>query len=141
MQLDNSIANIAQPMRIGPVSVPNRVFLAPMSGISDRPFRQLALRLPRLQPDRLRHVDPAEAVGRVLAARPQVIDRAVLALSKGKAPNAAPPVDVQSDGRTLTVAVSLERLTGPAPRIDPSVKKRPSADVLLQRLISRKEPR
>jgi hypothetical protein len=71
----------------------------------------------------------------------QVIDRAVLALSKGKAENAAPPVEVQSDGRTLTVAVSLERLTGPAPRIDPSGKKRPSADVLLQRLISRKEPR
>ncbi|MCB1488111.1 MAG: tRNA dihydrouridine synthase DusB [Bauldia sp.] len=42
--MDQSVATLAQPMRIGPVSVPNRVFLAPMSGISDRPFRQLALR-------------------------------------------------------------------------------------------------
>jgi tRNA-dihydrouridine synthase B len=31
-------------MRIGPVSVPNRVFLAPMSGVSDLPFRRLAQR-------------------------------------------------------------------------------------------------
>ena len=33
---------LASPLAIGPVTVPNRVFLAPMSGVSDRPFRALA---------------------------------------------------------------------------------------------------
>ena len=32
-------------MRVGPVSLPNRVILAPMSGITDAPFRRLAERL------------------------------------------------------------------------------------------------
>jgi tRNA-dihydrouridine synthase B len=36
--------DLAQPLTFGTVTVPNRVFLAPMSGISDRPFRDLALR-------------------------------------------------------------------------------------------------
>ena len=35
----------SEPLRIGNVSVPNRVFLAPMSGITDAPFRRLAARL------------------------------------------------------------------------------------------------
>src|SRR5690606_38051193 len=34
-----------QSLGIGPVTVPNRVFLAPMSGITDTPFRRLAERL------------------------------------------------------------------------------------------------
>ncbi|MEO8669234.1 MAG: tRNA dihydrouridine synthase DusB [Bauldia sp.] len=34
--------SLSRPLSIGPVSVPNRVFLAPMSGVSDRPFRRLA---------------------------------------------------------------------------------------------------
>jgi tRNA-dihydrouridine synthase B len=33
------------PLRIGPVSMPNRVVLAPMSGITDAPFRRLAEQL------------------------------------------------------------------------------------------------
>jgi tRNA-dihydrouridine synthase B len=33
---------LATPLAIGHVIVPNRVFLAPMSGISDKPFRKLA---------------------------------------------------------------------------------------------------
>ena len=32
-------------LRIGPFTVPNRAFLAPMSGITDTPFRRLAERL------------------------------------------------------------------------------------------------
>ncbi|HEY4140789.1 MAG TPA: tRNA dihydrouridine synthase DusB, partial [Pseudolabrys sp.] len=32
-------------MQIGAVTVPNRVVLAPMSGITDTPFRRLAERL------------------------------------------------------------------------------------------------
>src|SRR5471032_2250544 len=35
----------ATPLRIGNVTVPNRVILAPMSGITDTPFRRLAERL------------------------------------------------------------------------------------------------
>jgi len=35
----------AVPLSIGAVSVPNRVFLAPMSGITDAPFRRLTERL------------------------------------------------------------------------------------------------
>ncbi len=34
--------NLARPLVLGPVTIPNRVFLAPMSGVSDRPFRALA---------------------------------------------------------------------------------------------------
>jgi nifR3 family TIM-barrel protein len=35
----------SNPLRIGPVTVPNCVILAPMSGITDTPFRRLAERL------------------------------------------------------------------------------------------------
>jgi tRNA-dihydrouridine synthase B len=34
-----------RPLKIGPVTLPNRVFLAPMSGITDTPFRRLAEQL------------------------------------------------------------------------------------------------
>ncbi|MXN66959.1 tRNA dihydrouridine synthase DusB [Stappia sp. GBMRC 2046] len=33
-----------EPLRIGAVEIPNRAFLAPMSGVSDLPFRRLAAR-------------------------------------------------------------------------------------------------
>lgn len=39
-----SMSDIAQPLQIGPVELRNRVFLAPMSGVSDLPFRQRAWR-------------------------------------------------------------------------------------------------
>ncbi len=32
-------------MRIGPISLPNRLFVAPMAGVTDRPFRMLCRRL------------------------------------------------------------------------------------------------
>ncbi|MDA0787170.1 MAG: tRNA dihydrouridine synthase DusB [Proteobacteria bacterium] len=35
---------LTEPLKIGAVSIPNRVVLAPMSGVSDRPFRRLASR-------------------------------------------------------------------------------------------------
>ena len=38
------ITAVAEPLAIGPVTLPNRVFLAPMSGISDLPFRNLVSR-------------------------------------------------------------------------------------------------
>src|ERR1700759_5432018 len=34
-----------EPLRIGDVEIPNRVLLAPMSGVTDAPFRRLAARL------------------------------------------------------------------------------------------------
>ena len=34
-----------EPLKIGPVTLPNRVILAPMSGITDTPFRRLAEKL------------------------------------------------------------------------------------------------
>ena len=34
--------SLAKPLLLGPLEIPNRVFLAPMSGVSDRPFRALA---------------------------------------------------------------------------------------------------
>ncbi|MCK5494841.1 MAG: tRNA-dihydrouridine synthase, partial [Hyphomicrobiaceae bacterium] len=37
--------NTPEAIRIGPVQLPNRVLLAPMSGITDLPFRKLAQRL------------------------------------------------------------------------------------------------
>ncbi len=39
------VPNPPEPIRIGPVKLPNRVLLAPMSGITDLPFRKLAQRL------------------------------------------------------------------------------------------------
>ena len=33
------------PASIGPFALPNRVMLAPMAGVTDRPFRQLCRRL------------------------------------------------------------------------------------------------
>jgi tRNA-dihydrouridine synthase B len=36
------IHDLAQPLTIGPVTLANRVFLAPMSGVSDKPFRDIA---------------------------------------------------------------------------------------------------
>ena len=39
------VKSLADPLRIGTISVPNRVFLAPMSGVTDRPFRDLAARM------------------------------------------------------------------------------------------------
>src|SRR5690349_24664431 len=35
----------ATPLRVGPVEIPNRVVLAPMSGVTDAPFRRLVERL------------------------------------------------------------------------------------------------
>jgi len=42
--IENStqVRGLARPFRIGSVEVANRVLLAPMSGVSDRPFRRLA---------------------------------------------------------------------------------------------------
>ncbi|MDF1608933.1 tRNA dihydrouridine synthase DusB [Hoeflea sp. YIM 152468] len=40
--MQNIKASLSQPLQIGPVTARNRVFLAPLSGISDLPFRQLA---------------------------------------------------------------------------------------------------
>ena len=37
--------DLARPLAVGPVALPNLVFLAPMSGITDAPFRRLAARL------------------------------------------------------------------------------------------------
>jgi nifR3 family TIM-barrel protein len=37
--------DFAKPLAIGSLTVPNRVFLAPMSGITDAPFRRLAAKL------------------------------------------------------------------------------------------------
>jgi nifR3 family TIM-barrel protein len=38
----NETEKLAQPLRIGPVQIRNRVFLAPMSGVTDEPFRRRA---------------------------------------------------------------------------------------------------
>ena len=44
MPLFNAYGMIEQPLNIGPVEIRNRAILAPMSGISDLPFRTLAWR-------------------------------------------------------------------------------------------------
>ncbi|MEA1048358.1 tRNA dihydrouridine synthase DusB [Lamprobacter modestohalophilus] len=48
LALDPSAANAAkllQPLQIGSVSIPNRLILAPMAGVTDQPFRLLCRRL------------------------------------------------------------------------------------------------
>ncbi|WEK48961.1 MAG: tRNA dihydrouridine synthase DusB [Candidatus Kaistia colombiensis] len=40
--LSHSISRLAEPLDIGGVTIANRVLLAPMSGVSDRPFRRVA---------------------------------------------------------------------------------------------------
>jgi nifR3 family TIM-barrel protein len=42
MQLSSSLAKLATPLAIGGVVLPNRVFLAPMSGVSDAAYRRIA---------------------------------------------------------------------------------------------------
>jgi nifR3 family TIM-barrel protein len=42
MQSGVPVAKLAAPLSIGAVVVPNRVFLAPMSGVSDAPYRRIA---------------------------------------------------------------------------------------------------
>jgi tRNA-dihydrouridine synthase B len=42
MQINPNLNKLATPLAVGPVTLPNRVFLAPMSGVSDRPFRAIA---------------------------------------------------------------------------------------------------
>ena len=42
MQVDARLQFLAQPLQIGIATLPNRVLLAPMSGVSDRPFREIA---------------------------------------------------------------------------------------------------
>jgi tRNA-dihydrouridine synthase B len=36
---------LSQPLQIGSVELPNRLFVAPMAGVTDRPFRQICKRL------------------------------------------------------------------------------------------------
>ena len=42
MQSSSIIAKLATPLAVGALVIPNRVFLAPMSGVSDVPFRTIA---------------------------------------------------------------------------------------------------
>lgn len=42
---EQPILSRASALNIGPLPIPNRVFLAPMSGVTDAPFRRLASRL------------------------------------------------------------------------------------------------
>ena len=42
--MSNISCDLSKPLEIGAVRIPNRVILAPMSGVSDRPFRRLASR-------------------------------------------------------------------------------------------------
>ncbi|MGV8839254.1 MAG: tRNA dihydrouridine synthase DusB [Bauldia sp.] len=41
-EIGRTVAILATPLKVGPVDLGNRVFLAPMSGVSDRPFRAIA---------------------------------------------------------------------------------------------------
>ena len=45
MQTVPAVRNFDQPLTAGPLTLPNRVLLAPMSGVTDTPFRRLAARL------------------------------------------------------------------------------------------------
>src|SRR5262245_10766097 len=40
--MNKQLSLLDTPLSVGPVALPNRVFLAPMSGVSDKPFRRLA---------------------------------------------------------------------------------------------------
>ncbi len=50
-------------MRIGSVTLPNRLFVAPMAGVTDRPFRQLCKRL-----------GAGHAVSEMVTSRPELRD-------------------------------------------------------------------
>src|SRR3954454_1556393 len=45
MQVPPTAEDALTPLAVGPIALPNRVFLAPMSGVTDTPFRRLASRL------------------------------------------------------------------------------------------------
>src|SRR5215470_6766240 len=44
MHLISFVPKLAAPLAVGDVVLPNRVLLAPMSGVSDQPFRAIASR-------------------------------------------------------------------------------------------------
>ena len=100
----------AVPMSIGPVSLPNRVILAPMSGITDAPFRRLAERL---------------GAGLVVSEM-----TACAALAQGKR-DAYEDFDqaagLERRGRPDRAAVStaLERVQGPMRRVLNNIRNRP----------------
>jgi tRNA-dihydrouridine synthase B len=50
-------------MRIGPYALPNRLFVAPMAGVTDRPFRQLCRRL-----------GAGHAVSEMISSKPELWD-------------------------------------------------------------------
>ena len=50
-------------MRIGSLTLPNRLFVAPMAGVTDRPFRQLCKRL-----------GAGHAVSEMVTSRPELRD-------------------------------------------------------------------
>ena len=45
VQVSAPTAKFDQPLHAGAIALPNRVFLAPMSGVTDTPFRRLAAAL------------------------------------------------------------------------------------------------
>jgi tRNA-dihydrouridine synthase B len=54
---------IAQPLRLGPHVLPNRLFVAPMAGVTDRPFRKLCKKL-----------GAGHAVSEMVTSRPDLWD-------------------------------------------------------------------
>ena len=40
----NDVRRLATPLRLGRIEIQNRVFLAPMSGVTDEPFRARAVK-------------------------------------------------------------------------------------------------
>lgn len=54
---------VAQPLRLGPHVLPNRLFVAPMAGVTDRPFRKLCKKL-----------GAGHAVSEMVTSRPDLWD-------------------------------------------------------------------
>jgi len=87
-----------QPLQIGRVTIPNRVFLAPMSGVSDQPFRRLA-----------RHYNAGLVFSEMVASR-EILHRSRQSERRSRIAGEVGPVAVQLAGVDPVVMAEAARM-------------------------------
>ena len=91
-------------MRIGTIELPNRLFVAPMAGVTDRPFRQLCKRL-----------GAGYAVSEMVTSRPD-LQKSLKTSRRAKrwSLRSSPSGMARSGSRRRTSSITAERPTSEA---------------------------
>lgn len=90
--------SITEPLSIGGVSIPNRVFLAPLSGVSDQPFRRLA-----------RRYDAGLVFSEMVASR-EMLHRSRQSERKSRIAGETGPIAVQLAGTDADIMAEAARM-------------------------------